>query len=761
MAKALLLITIFAGSLSTLVKAIPEPPQQFLTGAYGNLQDDRALTIDIIEELLKKGYEDKIIAREIRTRGIGFRIDSATWDRLINMGAGPLIQQELLLQEEHAAYTDFLNEKNRAKRQKLGREFLQKYSSSSEAPKVTAVLREVDIDVFDESLRAFLDNPTAPGLDRVLTLGRELLDRWSDRATVVHVGSRLALATGRGIINNFYSDLDQSRAYSNQTLKLLEDPVPPPDMDSQSFNRLRAQNLGIIYQCLGLYQLAQPDPDQERAIDFLNKAAELKDSPSANDPITYLLRARSRQENFQKLSDEYSALPKDQRVGRRGQFLCVKITDLVSELNSDYLQAVFFSGRANSPQLADEAMAAIKMLATSERPCLGGRSGLIDEWPSEEHRSALVIGVEDYLDKHVGNFNYAASDASDIASALKRYGGFRKEQVVLLATGESRDRQPFRSVILQQLDELRNRVKQDDLLLIYFVGHTFENAGKTYLLASDSYTNNERLLSDTAINVEQLKEGIRSSGAGQVMLIFDSFRQAPVGESFSSQLSFDVRKNEATAFATLLSASAGQRAYESQVKKQGHFTSVFLEAVKGKAVNRNRVVTLESLINYLRTTVPQEAQHELGANAQQAPSAIVAGYDAENLVMFLPDSGGQQSLQPANQDLAELLRASKTIYIKPKTVWMNSAVLGAELSKLPEFQGLNLKIVNDAKEADLVIEVRLPALTWMWNYTVIHRSSNVVLTSGKLRGLTDETVSPKLAKDMVSNLQKLRDSPRK
>ena len=71
---------------------------------------------------------------------------------------------------------------------------------------------------------------------------------------------------------------------------------------------------------------------------------------------------------------------------------------------------------------------------------------------------------------------------------------------------------------------------------------------------------------------------------------------------------------------------------------------------------------------------------------------------------------------------------------------------------------LDLKIVNDEKDADLVIEVRLPALTWMWSYTIIHRQSNTTLASGKERGLTDDSVSPRLAKNLIDNLQRIRNS---
>ena len=183
----------------------------------------------------------------------------------------------------------------------------------------------------------------------------------------------------------------------------------------------------------------------------------------------------------------------------------------------------------------------------------------------------------------------------------------------------------------------------------------------------------------------------------------------------------------------------------------------FLEAIKGKAANKNRDVTLDSLINYLRTAVPRETLRESGDSAQQLPSVFVEGYEADELVMFLPDSGGQPNAQTAAANLAELARSAKTIHIRSKTIYLNPALLDAELRKLPEFQALKLKLVNDAKEADLVIEITLPFLTWMWNFTVTHRTGNALLISGKLRELTAAAASPKLARELTTRLQTLRD----
>lgn len=773
MTTILFLVAILASHLRMPASSGPIPsPRYARVMPDGNFQDNKPLTRAQIEELLiRKLLEDDQLAAHVLDQGIAFRLGPDVLDGLVKLGAGEKTKQALLQKAEDAAYAEFSNETLTAKWLELGREFLRTYPVSAHAPKVKAALRKVELDVFESEFQEFSRNPGAPGLNRVLMHGRQLLDQSPDPATGVRVTSMLALATGKGRLNNFYEDLEQSRAYANQALKQLEAPAPPPGMDQSSFDQLRTGSLSIIYQSLGLYLLQQSDADDadtEQAIRYLTKAAEMKGSPGASDPVTYWLRANARNQNYQKTIAAYHDLPKAQRAGRPGRALCEKITELSRQLIRDYTLVLTFSGPASSSQpksgqslasqlplsqLNDEATKALELLYKDERPCADGRSGLVDEWPGEEKRFALVIGVEEYVDKRLSKFNYAASDARAVAAGLVRQGAFRKDQVVVLATGESADRQPWRSVILQQLAELSSRAKQDGLLLVYFAGQVLEGGGKNYLLATDSLTD---LLSDSAISLEQFKDRIRTNGVGQVMLIFDSFRRTPVSESFSRQLSFDVRKDEATAFAMLLSASTGQRAYESQQKKQGVFTAAFLEAIKGKAADQSQRVTLDGLIKYLQTTVPQEALRESGIDALQQPVDKVDGYDAGNLVMFAPGSNEQPP------DLAKLVRDSKTIQIRSKTVYMKDpAVLEAELRKLPQFQASKLKFVHDLKEADLIVEITLPFMTWEWNYTVIHRASNKILVSGKRRGLTDDSVSPGLANELITKLFSLRDSPQK
>jgi uncharacterized caspase-like protein len=719
------------------------------------IQDSPPLTLRQIEQLIENRIDDEVIAREIGERGLAFRLPEETLEQLVRRGAGGRTRQALLGQEERAAYAAYLNEKqDPAKRLALGKEFLRRHPRSEHATEVESGNRRATLEVFDAAYKAFSANPGAASLDRLLAMGREILSHAPDRAVAAQVTSQLAVATGRGMIGDFYTNLEQSQAYANQALELLGE-TTPPGLDATEYARLRAN----IYQCQGLYLLRQSNPDAERAIDFLGKAAQLKDSPSASDPNTYWLRALAYDLIYERLIEKYQAIPRGRRAGKQAQSLCAEINPVVDKLAEDYLRVISLSATSGPRQLREEAQAAIKSLLTTDRPCLVGRTELFDELPAEEKRFALVIGVEDYLDERVGKFNYAASDARAVADTLAQRAGFRKDRIVLLATGEPADRQPLRSVILRRLSNLSDFVSDDGLLLIYFSGHVVERGGKNYLLFSDSLTGDDTLLTETAISVDRIKELIRASGAGQVMLIFDSFRKEPLSESLVSGargLTFDTRNQEASAFAMLLSASVGRRAYESQTKKQGYFTAALIEALKGRAAGGARAITLDRLVNYLQTNVEAEARRELGAVAEQRPMAVIEGYQSDKLALATSDGAAP----PAKPEPAELLRAARTIYVFSDTLYLKSQTLADELLKQPEFQALGLKIVPEAeaKDADLMVKVTLPFLSWTWTYVVTHQSSDTQLSTGKIRELLSGSASIKMAKDISARLEALRTS---
>src|SRR5688572_19451058 len=77
-------------------------------------------------------------------------------------------------------------------------------------------------------------------------------------------------------------------------------------------------------------------------------------------------------------------------------------------------------------------------------------------------RWALIVGVDQYEDKQITPLNAASNDATALADAFVRYAGFPKEQVIVLASNQSPERQPSRGNMLLRLANLSRLVPRSE-----------------------------------------------------------------------------------------------------------------------------------------------------------------------------------------------------------------------------------------------------------------------------------------------------------
>ena len=152
--------------------------------------------------------------------------------------------------------------------------------------------------------------------------------------------------------------------------------------------------------------------------------------------------------------------------------------------------------------------------------------------PAKEKRWAIVVGVDKYNDPQISPLRGAANDARTLAEALVRYSGFPSDQVILLATDQPTERQPTRVNLLRRLSNLVAAVPKDGLLLVSFSGHGMERGGHAFLLPADAQISDQiSFLEDTAINVTRMRELIRATGVGQVIVLLDACRNDPGGRA--------------------------------------------------------------------------------------------------------------------------------------------------------------------------------------------------------------------------------------
>src|SRR5713226_1637456 len=268
--------------------------------------------------------------------------------------------------------------------------------------------------------------------------------------------------------------------------------------------------------------------------------------------------------------------------------------------------------------------------------------------PVSAKRWALVIGVDKYQDPQISPLKGSDNDARLIADALVRYAGFPRDQVILLSTDQPAERQPTRVNILRRLSNLSTAVPKDGLLLVSFAGHGMERSGQAFLLPSDAQISDQiSFLEETAISMNRVKERIKETGVGQVVVSLDACRNDPGGRAdainpltnaYTNAFNFDVRNREVQAFATVYATGIGQRAYANTEKKQGYFSWAVVEGLKGGAANDKGEITLSQLVKYVQDTVPKRIAIDLGSTKQQRPFAMIEGYRADELVVAVTNS---------------------------------------------------------------------------------------------------------------------------
>ena len=272
----------------------------------------------------------------------------------------------------------------------------------------------------------------------------------------------------------------------------------------------------------------------------------------------------------------------------------------------------------------------------------------ITAFPVSAKRWALVIGVDKYTDPQISPLKGSDNDARLIANALVRYAGFPQDQVILLSTDQPAERQPTRVNILRRLSNLSTAVPKDGLLLVSFAGHGMERSGQAFLLPSDAQISDQiSFLEETAISMNRVKERIKETGVGQVVVLLDACRNDPGGRAdapnplsnaYTNAFNFDTRNREVQAFATVYATGIGQRAYEYTEKKQGYFSWAVVEGLKGGAANETGEVTLSQLVKYVQETVPKRLAIDLGSTKQQKPFAVIEGFRADELVVAVTNS---------------------------------------------------------------------------------------------------------------------------
>lgn len=242
---------------------------------------------------------------------------------------------------------------------------------------------------------------------------------------------------------------------------------------------------------------------------------------------------------------------------------------------------------------------------------------------------ALIVGVEKYDD--LPPATYAEGDAATAADFVRAMGVPARNVVTLTGSHATR------SGLVKQLENwLAKNADETSTVYFYFSGHGAPDpaTGQAYLVPFDG---DPQYLVETAYPLKRLYEKLGALKAKRTIVMIDSCFSGAGGRSVLAKGSRPLVNNVDTSFssaggniAALTASGPNQISGTNDEKGHGLFTYYLFNGLNGAAKDGTGQVTLQSLYDYLKPNVMDDARR---ANREQTPQLQSGGAAASDEVL--------------------------------------------------------------------------------------------------------------------------------
>jgi hypothetical protein len=224
---------------------------------------------------------------------------------------------------------------------------------------------------------------------------------------------------------------------------------------------------------------------------------------------------------------------------------------------------------------------------------------------------ALVVGVSKFKDPNVNKLAWAAKDARDFASALKRQNRLYRKVEVKLLTDEDADN----GSIIDGLAWLQRQVGQGDVGVVFLSGHgVTDPRGNYYYVPYNARLEETGGVTlptrSTSVPESEIRDTLKQL-AGNAFFFFDTCHAGKAaGISFRGEQDYSKLINEIanSANAVVLASSTGSElSQERDEWQQGAFTKALLEGLAGAAdlYPKDGIVSINELNLYVTERVKE------------------------------------------------------------------------------------------------------------------------------------------------------------
>jgi WD40 repeat protein len=236
----------------------------------------------------------------------------------------------------------------------------------------------------------------------------------------------------------------------------------------------------------------------------------------------------------------------------------------------------------------------------------------------------LAVGVNDYYDSRL-RLTYAVPDAKALAD------GFQKAGTGLYAGVEIRTVLDS-DVTLTNLDkvfrEMSQKVKSRDVFVFFLAGHGKTKNGRYYFLPRDFRYEDETSIEKTGMGQDKFQAWFASISARKSLLLYDTCESGSLtglnarGSDVDERLGALNRMARATG-RTFLTATTDDAPALEGFRGHGVFTYALLDALDHADINKNGLIEVSELADYIDQKVPDYSFEAF--KLRQVPQRSIVG----------------------------------------------------------------------------------------------------------------------------------------
>jgi uncharacterized caspase-like protein len=236
----------------------------------------------------------------------------------------------------------------------------------------------------------------------------------------------------------------------------------------------------------------------------------------------------------------------------------------------------------------------------------------------------LAVGVNDYYDSRL-RLAYAVPDAKDLAEGFRRAGSGLYASVDVRTVLDS-------DVTLTNLDkvftEMSQKVKPRDVFVFFLAGHGKTKNGRYYFLPRDFRYEDEASIEKAGMGQDKFQAWFASIPARKSILLYDTCESGSLtganarGSDVDERLGALNRMARATG-RTFLTATTDDAPALEGYRGHGVFTYALLDALDHADVNKNGLIEVSEIADYIDQKVPDYSYEAF--KLRQIPQRSIVG----------------------------------------------------------------------------------------------------------------------------------------